>query len=190
VGVTGPFGVHVADCSKGGATSTAFALGGTGQSSTSTDLSDWVTGIAPSLCLLALGVNDWSNGITPATYKANMQIIIDGLHDGDADLPIILIPWYEPAAAYHYTDGGDYTEYVQAQKELVAENSLVGICDIFLDDPTVTGASFRPAHVPGRLIDTASGFGLHPGDVGSASVADVLTRLFSTGSVGSLSEVA
>jgi hypothetical protein len=169
-----PFGVHVACSAKGGGTAHAFARGGTGDDPAVTDIADWVTGFQPVICTLAFGVNDWSTGVPPWEYKADMQIIIDGLRDADAGLPIVLIPWFEPHPAYHYVPTYDYSDYVDAQYELETENPNVTLINFWVD-PVGTGyennASWRPADVPGGLLDTNLGFGLHPGDVGSAQIA-------------------
>jgi len=163
-------GVRVIDAAKAGALTTRYTAGAAAGSDLVSDIADWVEGTEPSLAIVALGVNEWQTGQAPATFQANLQIVIDELRRAQRRLPIVLVAWYRPfttsARTYPWSD------YVDAMERLVTTNGDLVLADF--SDPMRWPAPTRSGP-DGYYAD-----GLHPSDAGHAAIADQLAQLLSS----------
>lgn len=133
---------------------------------------DWVsTGYAdarqtveawnPDLVILMLGTNDRSSSVAPATYKANMQTVIDAFETGGAE--IVLMPPI-PSSVGHSV----LAPYVDAVYKLADEN------DLPLIDLNDRFGSYTSANNLGMMNDAT-----HPSAIGYQDMATgVLGAIF------------
>lgn len=157
----GAKGIQMVDAAHAGAGTDYYVNGVTGSSLYYTDLADWSTTLSPDVIMIALGVNDWIDSITPATFKSNLEAIIGGLLEPDPSVPVFLIAWYQPDLSY----GGAYgwADYVSAMEEIAADSTTTFLVDF--------SAPAAPA--------VSLGDGLHPDDDGHATIATYMLSVLS-----------
>lgn len=111
------------------------------------------------LTLVMIGINDWNNAVPVATYKSNMQTLIDTLKSGTGDVvlvtPVPTRTTVTPLATQQL--------YVTALQELAVTNSLQ-IFDLFSN-----WVSWEVSNPLGRYNDN-----IHPSSVGYSDVAQFI----------------
>jgi lysophospholipase L1-like esterase len=125
-------GIHVIDAAHSGASAGLFAHGAGA-------VGDWVEATHASLVLLALGFNDWHDGVPPTVFRDDLRAVVDEARAADPLVPILLIAWPEATAA-GYGGGFTWDEYVAAMASLAADTTDAALVDLsHLDVETTDG---------------------------------------------------
>jgi lysophospholipase L1-like esterase len=130
--------------------------------------------LKPNLTIIALGANDYYNGMAISTYKANIQSIIDrALTTGDVLLFANGIRG-DGANGHPITNQVDY---VNALKDLAKQNqvALVDLWSAWGGDPN---------YVQNTLGFYGNGQTVHPNDFGHESMARLLLSVIAEGDLG------
>ena len=138
-------GIHVVDAAHSGASAGLFARGAGA-------VGDWVEGTHASLVLLALGFNDWHDGVAPPVFRDDLQAIVDDVRAADPRVPILLIAWPEATAA-GYGGGFGWDEYVDAMASLAADNGDAALVDLSHLDVETTDGIHPSARANRELAD-------------------------------------
>lgn len=152
--ISGTTGVRVDNYGRGGAVSGAF--GNPAQALAFLQ--------QPSLAVIALGVNDFGNSITPATYQQNLQNIVTYLQSNFTPAPSILI-----------LDQGNVSElgtYPQSQYRAIEQQVASANGAAFLSVGERWG-SFTNANTNLGLMYSD---GIHPNDTGHRDIARMIER--------------
>ena len=160
-------GVQMVYKSIGGSTSATYL--------SSTDRTD-IGALAPALVLHLLGANDGRNSITPATFKANLEVQISGIASAST-LPVTQILVCQPPQS----DAGwaptyEYGLYQDAMKQIAIEsNGSV----LFIN----TNPEFASIGIIGGITTDPLGVvysdDIHPSNAGHALLADIVRRALS-----------
>jgi len=102
----------------------------------------WPGGRVPNLITLGLGHNE-TIATTPATFKTNMNTLIDQLMTGlDPATPIVLVGWFEKLT----TATATWPQYITVLYEIAAARSNVLVCDFSARWPKIGTTAFATAY--------------------------------------------
>lgn len=165
------FGVHVYPGGRSGAMTQDWALNMFGSAVSATQ--NWpkaYANVAPHLIVIALTHNDYYFQTAPATYKTNLQTIIDLLRTAIPTDPSFLLEIYPKRGDDPGTITYPYSTYVDICKEIASTNA------------DTTYFDFRPymGEVAGTGTDRASLYNdaLHPNARGYQMMSDITFEAF------------
>lgn len=162
-------GIRVYNTGKHGSRAENWALGGSYNHILANQTAVLLAGVQstiglnPDLLILGWGINDYSAGVTPASYRAALENIIATrrLMLPTKQLPVLLLGKYTPNIA---GAGVAWGEYRTARAALAAADPLVAVLELEDFMPAVVSAQ---AVTLGLYSDT-----LHPTAKGHQMIAD------------------
>lgn len=127
----------------------------------STGPQTWLTFLAPNLTILDFGINEYIAGTSKATFKANMQTLIDTLVAAGSD---VLLKTFLPNGTA--SAGVAQSDLVAATRELASEN------DLPLIDLHRSIGSYAEGNTAGLYSNVS-----HANSVGYADIARFVARV-------------
>lgn len=140
--------------------------------------------IKPSLTTIMLGVNDWGNGIAPATYLANIDYMLSKIATAQGTNPysvLLMIPYKVP-----YSSGvsqADWDTYVAGLK--ARATGKVAVLDLGQRWPTLVANGGTATGVMSENVTPT-----HPNDSGQKLMAQILLDVLTTGNQATLTPPA
>lgn len=177
-------GISVLDSGHAGATAADYI-----NAASDHFLGQWVSDHDVTLAIIDLGTNEWQASehatITSdvATYKANLESLIELLRTGNSDIEVILLGGWTPAGTLGTGSPDDWELFVAAQYEIAAADPMTSVFDMrrFLPEPYSGGDD--------SFYDFLA---IHPTAAGHAAIASALADHLSlpTGGAHGTDEIA
>lgn len=168
-------GIRIIECGHSGWTTADHLSGQLGI--VGGNLQSQAAQIAPDLCIISLGTNDANQGLTPATYKANLQTIITRVRAGVAtssNVSFLLVGLYQRDDVILATP---WQQYLDAAASVASTDTggPAGASGVTFLDLSKRIYDFNTSNVSGFLTTDK----VHPTDKGHGYIADVIVQAIS-----------